>query len=553
MKAVLNDNIIEIHDCFMVKEAIKQIPGRRWNPKKKIWTVPMNIETVDMLRHIPGKIDPYIFDRYNQLKKIQKETNREKFTEYVEPIEPMPLKKNIIPFQHQIKAYNMALKNNSFAFLMEMGTGKSLTSVAVVSRRYLQGEVKKVLIVAPTSVCPVWSKEFEASTVMYKVEVLEGLAAKRIQKLNDLSKWRNHLQIAVINYEATWRILDALLAWKPDMIIADESQRIKNPNAKQSKAMHKLGKIAKYKLILTGTPVQNQPLDFFSQYKFLDETIFGTSYYAFRNRYAIMGGYGGYQIIGYNNLNELIKKAHSIALRVTKDEALDLPEQIDQFRYCELESKAKTLYRQIRDESYAELNSEQKITVRNILTRLLRLQQITGGFINTDDGKQEEISKAKLNILKELVQDIVESGKKVVIFARFVSEIQAILEMLEEMEINYSYISGEVPIPERGDRVKVFQEDPDCKVFVAQIQTAGLGITLTAADTAIFYSVDFNYANYSQARARIHRIGQKNNCTYIHLVCKNTVDEHVLQALQRKENIAKMVVDNWKDYFEKGE
>jgi len=548
MKAVLNDNIIEIHDCFMVKEAIKQIPGRRWNPKKKVWTVPMNIETVDMLRYIPGKIDPHIFDRYNQLKKIQKETNREKFTEYVEPIEPMPLKKNIIPFQHQIKAYNMALMNNSFAFLMEMGTGKSLTSVAVAARRWQRGEIHKLLVVAPTSVCPVWPREFEAAIIPYEIQVLEGTRQQRIKKLNSFSD-DSGLKVAVINYEATWRIFEELQAWRPGMIICDESQRIKTHNAKQSKAMHKLGKLAKYKLILTGTPVQNQPLDFFSQYKFLDETIFGTSYYAFRNRYAIMGGYGGHQIIGYNNLNELIKKAHSIAFRVTKDEALDLPEQIDQFRYCELESKTKTLYRQIRDESYAELNSEQEITVRNVLTRLLRLQQITGGFINTDDGKQEKISKAKLNILKELVQDIVESGKKVVIFARFVAEIQAILEMLEEMGINYSYIFGEVPIPERGDRVKVFQEDPNCKVFVAQIQTAGLGITLTAADTAIFYSVDFNYANYSQARARIHRIGQRNNCTYIHLVCKDTVDEHVLQVLQRKEDIAKMVVDNWRDYF----
>lgn len=548
MKAVLNDNIIEIHDCFMVKEAIKQIPGRRWNPKKKIWTVPMNIETVDMLRYIPGKIDPHIFDRYNQLKRIQKETNREKFTEYVEPIEPMPLKKNIIPFQHQIKAYNMALMNNSFAFLMEMGTGKSLTSVAVVSRRYLRGEVKKVLIVAPTSVCPVWPKEFEAAIIPYEIQVLEGTRQQRTKKLNSFSD-DSGLKVAVINYEATWRIFEELQAWNPDMIIADESQRIKTHNAKQSKAMHKLGKLAKYKLILTGTPVQNQPLDFFSQYKFLDETIFGTSYYAFRNRYAIMGGYGGHQIIGYNNLNELIKKAHSIAFRVTKDEALDLPEQIEQFRYCELESKAKTLYRQIRDESYAELNSEQEITVRNVLTRLLRLQQITGGYINTDDGLQKQVSKAKLNTLKEIVEDVVESGKKVVVFARFVAEIQAILKMLDEMKVGYSYISGEVPIPERGDRVKVFQEDPNCKVFVAQIQTAGLGITLTAADTAIFYSVDFNYANYSQARARIHRIGQKNNCTYIHLVCKNTVDEQVLQALQRKEDIAKMVVDNWRDYF----
>ena len=552
MKAVLNDNIIEIHDCFMVKEAIKQIPGRKWDPKEKIWTVPMSIESVDMLKYIPGKIEPVIMDKYRELKQIQKETTQEKFAENVEPIEPMPLKQHIKPYKHQIKAYNMALMNDSFAFLMEMGTGKSLTSVAVAARRWQRGEIQRLLVVAPTSVCPVWPREFEAAIIPYEIQALEGTRQQRIKKLNSFSD-DSGLKVAVINYEATWRIFEELQAWRPDMIICDESQRIKTHNAKQSKAMHKLGKLAKYKLILTGTPIQNQPLDFFSQYKFLDESIFGTSFYAFRSRYAVMGGYGGHQVIGYNRLDELIKKAHSIAYRVTKEEALDLPEQIDQFRYCELEPKAKTLYRQIRNESYAELSNEQEITVRNVLTRLLRLQQITGGYVNTDDGKQKEVSKAKLNTLKEIVEDIIDSGKKVIVFARFVAEIKAILEMLEKMKIDYSYISGEVPIPERGDRVKVFQEDPDCKVFVAQIQTAGLGITLTAADTAIFYSVDFNYANYSQARARIHRIGQRNNCTYIHLVCKDTVDEHVLQALQRKEDIAKMVVDNWRDYFEKGE
>ena len=405
MKAILNGDLIELHDSFMVKEAIKQIPGRRWNPKEKIWTVPMSIEAVDMLRYIPGKIDPIIMDKYRQLKQIQKQTTQEKLAENVKPIEPMPLKQHIKPYKHQIKAYNMALMNDSFAFLMEMGTGKSLTSVAVAARRWQRGEIHKLLVVAPTSVCPVWPKEFEATYIPCEVQVLEGTRQQRIDKLNSFSDVPG-LKVAVINYEATWRIFEELQAWNPDMIIADESQRIKTHNAKQSKAMHKLGKIAKYKLILTGTPVQNQPLDFFSQYKFLDETIFGTSYYAFRNRYAIMGGYGGHQVIGYNRLDELIKKAHSIAYRVTKEEALDLPEQIDQFRYCELEPKAKTLYRQIRNESYAELSNEQEITVRNVLTRLLRLQQITGGYVNTDDGKQQEVSKAKLKTLKEIVEDI---------------------------------------------------------------------------------------------------------------------------------------------------
>lgn len=550
MRAVLKNNVIEIYDAYLVKDAIKAIPGRRWDPRRKVWTLPVTIEAIEQLRYIPGRIEPVILERYRELKRLQNQVKEQKVAEKVEPIEPMPLKSHIHPYQHQIKAYNLALLNSSFAFLMEMGTGKSLTSVAVAARRWERGEIKKLLIVAPTSVLPVWPREFEACTVPYICAILEGSMQQRKETLKQLNNIQGKLLIAVINYEATWRILDDLLAWKPDMVIADESQRIKTHNAKQSKAMHKLGKVAQYKLILTGTPVQNQPLDFFSQYKFLDENIFGTSFYAFRNRYAILGGYGGKQVVGYQNLDELIRKAHSIAFRVTKEEALDLPEQIDQYQYCELEPEAARIYNEVKKQSYAELKNEQEITVRNVLTRLLRLQQITGGFVNTDAGIQQHVSSAKLNLLKEVVADIIDAGKKVVIFARFLPEIKAILKILEDMRLEYSYITGEVPNEQRGEQVRVFQGDPNCKVFVAQIQTAGLGITLHAADTAIFYSVDFNYANYSQARARIHRIGQKNNCTYIHLIAKNTVDEHVLKALQHKEDVARMVVDNWRLYFE---
>lgn len=547
MKAILTEDHIEVSDCYYEKEQIKAIPGRQWDPKRKVWVLPTTLDAIEHLKHITSNIDKKIIDKYIELKQIQDEITKIKLADEVKPVEPMPIK--LKPFQHQIKAYNLALINSNLALLAEMGTGKSLTSVAIAARRYQRGEIKRLLIVAPTSVCPVWPEEFLAAEIMYKIAVLEGSIQQRIKKLESLSQWTDFLQVAVINYEATWRMIDALLAWKPDMIIADESQRIKNPTAQQSKAMHKLGKITKYKLILTGTPVQNAPLDFFSQYKFLDDKIFGTSYYAFRARYAVMGGYGGHEIIRYQNLDELIQKAHSIAFRVKKEEALDLPEQVDEYRYCELEPKARRIYEEIKEDSYTELGNSE-ITVRNVLTRLLRLQQITGGYVNTDDATQKQVSKAKLDALKEIVSDITEAGKKVVIFARFVAEIEAIRQMMNELKIQYSWIAGEVPIKERGEKVRQFQEEPNCKVFIAQIQTAGLGITLHAANTAIFYSVDFNYANYEQARARIHRIGQKNNCTYIHLLAKNTVDEHVMKALQKKEDMAKMVVDNWRMFFE---
>lgn len=412
---------------------------------------------------------------------------------------------------------------------------------------YLEGKARKVLIVAPTSVVSVWPREIKDYAAFdYEVRVLDGSSKKKAEELNSFTDDKA-LKIAVINYESTWRILDELIHWNADLIIADESQRIKSPTAKQSKALHRLGDRARYKLILSGTPVQNAPLDLWSQYRFLDKRIFGTSYYRFRARHAIMGGYGKYQVIGYKNMDELIRKTHSVALRVTKEEALDLPETTDEIRYCSLEAESERLYKRILKDSYVQLEKGE-VTAQNLLTKLLRLSQLTGGFIGADDGTIKQISKAKLDALKEIIEDMKDAGKKLVVFARFLPEINAIKNMLDKMGISYTYITGEVK--DRGEEVRKFQEENAVRVFIAQIQTAGLGITLHAANTAVFYSLDFNYANYSQARARIHRIGQKNTCTYIHLIAPDTVDEKILKALEKKENIAKQIVDNWRDYFE---
>jgi SNF2 family DNA or RNA helicase len=441
------------------------------------------------------------------------------------------------------------MSNSGTALLMEMGTGKTITAIAIAGRGYLNKKIKKALVICPTSVMAVWEKELqEFADFKFSAEVLDGTMAQRNKKLLALNK-KEGLLFGIINYEATWRMADELQKWNADLIICDESQRIKNPTAKQSKCVHKFGDLARYKLILSGTPVQNSPLDIFSQYRFLDSSIFGNSFYSFRNKYARMGGYGGYQIIAYNNIDELIKKAHSIAYRVTKAEALDLPEQVFTNRYCYLDPTARKIYDQIKEENYIELEKGE-ISTTNVLTRLLRLSQITGGFVNNDAGAEEFVSDAKLIALEEIIEDTVESaGKKLVIFARFTAEITAIKKLIEKHKIQYRWIAGDVPMDERGPMVKDFQEDEAVKIFIAQIQTAGLGITLTASDTAVFYSLDFNFANYSQATARIHRIGQKNNCTYIHLLCKNTVDEKIMKALSKKEDIAKNIVDNWRKYF----
>lgn len=449
--------------------------------------------------------------------------------------------------------------NKGFGLLFEMGCGKTLTAIAIMGAGYQMGHIRRVLIIAPTSVVAVWPKELaDYAAFNYTVKTLLGTKPQRIKALDDLVKFPYpHLKVAVINYESTWRdgLFEALRDYDADLIICDESQRIKTHDATQSKAIHQLGDKARYKLILSGTPVQNEAVDLWSQYRFLDPTVFGPNFYTFRSRYCEMGGFNRKQIVRYRDLDTLIRKEHSIAFRVTKDEALDLPEQTFESRYITLSKSERSIYDKLRRDSFAELADGGTITATTVLTKLLRLQQFTGGFLVEDDAVQPRlVSHGKLDALEDILHDyVVEGKKKLVIFARFIPEIHEIMELCKKVlgkaGMKSVAIYGDIKKEERGGIVQQFQTDPKTMAFVGQIDTAGTGITLTAADTCVYYSVNFNYATYSQSLSRIHRIGQRNRCTYIHLLAERTVDETVLQALNKKEDLAKTVVDDWRQLF----
>lgn len=432
-----------------------------------------------------------------------------------------------------------------------------MTAIATMGAMYEAGAIKKVLIVAPTSVVSVWPKEFDDyADFKYKVNVLLGAKQKRIAQLDELERFPfEALRVAAINYESTWRegLYEKIIAWQPDLVICDESQRIKTHDSNQSKAMHEIGDIAKYKLILSGTPVQNNTLDLYSQYRFMDSKIFGTNFYAFRSKYCVMGGFNNKQVLGIkqNMKSDLIKREYSAAYRVTKEECLDLPEQMFETRLLQFSDKEQKLYDQIKKSSFAELESGGQVTAPTVLTKLLRLQQLTGGFLVKDDeDKPEQISDVKIKALEDIIDDyVLETGKKLVIFARFRAELDLIEKLIKKKKIGYGIIYGDIKLEDRGGIVEDFQTNPETKIFLAQIDTAGLGITLTAADTCVYYSVNFNYAAYSQSLARIHRIGQRNTCTYIHLVVDKTVDAAILKALNKKEELAKTIVDTWREYF----
>ena len=452
------------------------------------------------------------------------------------------------PYEHQRRAAAFALDRLSHgggaALLMEMGTGKTLTSIGIVGQLWKERRIARLLIVAPLSILGVWRDEFDKfAGYDYCLSVLEGTAARKADTIRHMAG--KSLQVLVINYESAWRMEKELAGWRPDMIVCDEGHKIKTHNIAASKAMHRLAVKAKYRLLLTGTVITNKPIDVFSQYKFCDPAIYGNSFYQFRNRYFDMVGFGGYTPVMKRSMEgEFTERLHSIAFRATKAECLDLPEFTDIVQRIDLEPQAMRIYRQLVRDSYAEL-AEGSVTVTNVLSQLLRLSQLTGGYVGNDDaGGVTQVSTAKLDALADLVDGAVADGRKIVVIARFVPEIHAIGKMLEKKKIRYAQISGE--IRDRDEQIAAFQNDPDVPVFIGQIATAGLGITLTAASTMIFYSLDYSMSNYEQTRARIHRVGQKHPCTYIHLVAKGTVDEKVLKALQDKANLAKALVDDYR-------
>lgn len=463
----------------------------------------------------------------------------------------MPVKAK--PYRHQQEAFDFVCRlfgltdgqqrSSGAALLMEMGTGKTLVAIAVACILYQFGLAERVLVVAPLSLLGVWESELQRfAGVPVNAVVLKGTLDKKKELLSQTVP--DKLNVVIVNYESAWRMERELLAFDAQMIVADEGHKVKEGRTKQSKALHHLGDKARYKLLLTGTLITNRELDVWSQYRFVNPTIFSTSFYAFRGRFFDMVGYGNHiPAFRKSKTDEFLKRLHSVAYRVTKAEALDLPDITEETRYVELETKAMKLYRELAKESYAEMERGE-ITASNVLTKILRLSQMTGGFVGDDDKSMHAVSTAKMEALEDILDSVMADGKKLVIMARFVAEMDAIAALLEKRGIGYAQVRGGVK--DRAEEVRRFQEDADCRVFVGQIAAAGLGLTLTAADTLCFFSMDYSMSNFTQAQARIHRIGAKDTCHYLYLIARGTIDEQVIKALRDKIDLAKFLVDDYR-------
>ena len=461
------------------------------------------------------------------------------------------------PYAHQLKALEMSWNKEVFAYFMEMGTGKSKVLIDNMSMLYDKGKINGVLIIAPKGVYKNWyDSEIPthlADHVQKKVVLWQALINKKQeQKLSVLFKPEMDLHILVMNVEAfsTKKGLDfaaKFLSCHETLVALDESTTIKNPGAKRTKNILRLSKLCKYRRILTGSPVTKSPLDLFTQCYFLDPFLLDfTSYYAFRNRYAEMreahfGGRSVQLVTSYKNLDELSETLKNFSYRVLKDDCLDLPKKTFMKRIIQMTPEQNKVYQQMKKMALAELNGKVTTTM-NVVTQLMRMQQITCGHFKADDGTTQEI---KNNRITELIDTVDEIQGKVVIWAHWRNDIETIVKHLKEEYGDNSVVTyyGDTTTEKRQEAIKKMQ-DPESPVrfLVGTPQTGGYGITLTGASTMIYYSNGYDLEKRQQSEARIDRIGQKKPMTYIDIIAEDTVDEKIVKSLRKKVNIATQVM-----------
>jgi len=466
------------------------------------------------------------------------------------------------PYQHQKDTFDVSWAATYWALLMEMGTGKTKVAIDTVCALYEAGELDTALILAPKGVYDNWVKnEIPTHTpdrIVYRMVRWQPNITKKFQEEIESLAYREEgdtsLHILVMNIEALSTPKGAGTAEKfllinPNSIcIVDESTTIKNPKAARTKAVTKAGKNAKYRRILTGSPITKSPMDLYSQCAFLSNSALGfNSFYAFQSRYAViarrtMGHRSFQEITGYRRLDELGNKLNRFATRITKDECLDLPDKIYMKREVALTKEQMTAYVQMQKLALARLEKGELATTQSVLTQIMRLQSICCGHIQPDDGPIIELKNNRMTELMDILEEV--SGK-VIIWATWTYDIHRIEDAIKKTYGPRSVSSyyGGTEQDRRQEIVNEFQDpDSDLRFFIGQPKTGGYGITLTAATTMVYYSNSYDLEIRLQSEDRAHRIGQKSNVTYIDLVSPNTIDEKILSALRDKIDIAGQVL-----------
>ncbi|MBD1109715.1 DEAD/DEAH box helicase [Pelagibacterales bacterium SAG-MED50] len=452
------------------------------------------------------------------------------------------------PYKHQLTALEKSWHKENFAYFMEMGTGKTKVLIDNLAMLYDKGKVDGALIIAPKGVVKTWYEQelpthlpnhIENVTVLWQPNITKS----QEEKLNSLFEIETALHILIMNVEALSTDKGVKFAYKflnshKVLMAIDESTTIKTPAAKRTKNIIDLGEKAKYRRIMTGSPITKNPLDLYTQCYFLDPYLLDhASYYSFRNRYAIMKtmhvrGRSIQVVSKFQNLSELSDVVKTFSDRVLKEDCLDLPPKNFTKRHIILTHDQRKIYEQMKKAAMAVLNGKVTTTM-TVLTQLMRLHQITCGHFTADDGTTQLIPN---NRITELMNILEETEGKVIIWANYQRDVNQIIKNVTEKYGEGSIVDyyGLTPQEDRQDNIRKFQNGPECRFLIGTPQTGGYGITLTKANTVVYYSNGYDLEKRLQSEDRAHRIGQKKNVTYIDLIAEDTVDEKIVEALRKK-------------------
>jgi SNF2 family DNA or RNA helicase len=456
----------------------------------------------------------------------------------------------IVPRPYQKKAMKRIYQRMRFGCFFKMGTGKTKTALDFVANMVWHGKLKRTLIVCKQEVFPVWEDEIEKNCPWltysfftkednpdWKANVVfinyEYVAPRATKKVITRGK-RKGKKVRRLNKER----LEMIMEWGPECVIVDEGHRIKNPYSRRSKALHKLGKVCRYAIDLTGTPIGNKPLDLWSQFRFLVPELLNETYNEFKEEYARWGGFGGFKLIEYRNLDKLARLIRPYVLRVEKP---PLPPKNWIERRVSLPAEARRIYKEM-EEDFITTIEDKEVSVPIALAKLTKLCQIAGGFIRDNNGEDIHLHSEKLNMLLDITEELQEQGtKRVVIFARFRWEMKMIGDALKEQGWPVFYMTSDKKEKNKAEARKGKIKEwngPDGGAFICQIASGSEGNNLQAANYMIFYSWDFSLINWEQAQDRIHRIGQTLPCYYYVLIAKGTQDARIYRLLAEHQAVA---------------
>lgn len=531
-------------------DKVRKIPNRRWDARRSLWAAPVLRANSDYLLNAFHK-DLFSPEAYEQAIKSLEPKQTENF------MFPHAYKFKTEPRPYQFRALQAAWGKSSFAYYMDMGTGKTKVALDLFAAYFIDEKIDRLLVVTKFSTRKNWERE-----VGIHMPLDADVMILNTQKAKAFDEWNTNtspkLKVLIVGTESLAAGSAVVYAQRFVNVstrvgmVVDEAHMIKTHNAVRSKNCVKLGKSCSYRVAMTGTPVANGPMDVYMQFEFLDTDILGIGdFYSFRNRYAVMGGYENKEIIGYQNMEELIELVAPFVFQVRKAEVLtELPPKVFETREVQMTDEQRRLYKDLAKRDSTVIG-DRGITVKSVLERMLRLQEVTGGII-TFERNPDLFNKAKFEHSRipgknpkvdELLSITEEVEGSMIVWCRFIEEIHMVSEALRARWGKDSVVEiyGAVSEEDRDKNVQEIFQKGHARFLVGNAATGGVGLNMTRAETVVYFSNSFSFTDREQSEDRAHRIGQTKSVTYIDLVAEGTVDTTVTSALREKKDVSEFV------------